>query len=259
MRAGRRGEVGPGEVVPRVQRRGSVLVEAEARRGRLLLDDEEPAGVVRLAARRRLGQVEAEERDVGIDPPAEERKLLLGPDRLQGLRPDGVDQRVGIAVQELAAHEQHDARRLAAEALAQRRAAGSQVWIAGSCPIGLGRPRRVPEAPEVGAAHVARELAPQELPGELVVQPDHVRLDEAGVVVQERDRVGHDRPDAGKQELGREVAQRLVHRLRERRREQHAVAGQRPAAGPTPPPRRRARRSAPAPSAADRASRPASS
>ena len=49
--------------------------------------------------------------------------------------------------------------------------------------------RDVPELAEVAAALVGRVLAPQQLARELVVEPDHVGLDEALVGLDQRDAV----------------------------------------------------------------------
>ena len=95
---------------------GSV-VQSEPWFGRLLLQHEEPAGVGdRLVA----GQVEADERDVGIERASEQRMPLGRRPRL-GREVSGqdapavvqdrlhrVDQRAWIAAQQLAADEQHE-------------------------------------------------------------------------------------------------------------------------------------------------------
>ena len=44
--------------------------------------------------------------------------------------------------------------------------------------VGVEEAAHVPELAEGGAALVGRVLAPQQLARELVVEPDHVRLDE---------------------------------------------------------------------------------
>ena len=50
-------------------------------------------------------------------------------------------------------------------------------------------PLQIPELPEVGAALVGRVLAPEQLARHLVVEPDHVGLDEARVRLEHADRV----------------------------------------------------------------------
>ena len=51
------------------------------------------------------------------------------------------------------------------------------------------KPRDVPELAEVAAALVGGIAAPQELAGELVIEPDHVGLDEALIGLDQRDAV----------------------------------------------------------------------
>ncbi len=73
-------------------------------------------------------------------------------------------------------------------------------------------PADVPELAEVAAALVGGVLAPQQFAGELVVEPDHVRLDELLVGLEQRDAVVLDQLDVRQEELARELLQRLVHR-----------------------------------------------
>ena len=74
------GERGGGGVALRMEVGfGGTGVQAEARFGRVLLDDEEPAGITggSAASGLRLGEVEAEERDVGFERASEQRITLL--------------------------------------------------------------------------------------------------------------------------------------------------------------------------------------
>ena len=148
-----------------------------------------------MPARLRLGQVEAEEGDVGVDPPAEERQLLLGAERLRRLRPDRVDQRVGVAVQQLAADQQHDVR-CRRRSCRRARPPGS---TRGSAAAAASAPR-CRACPRTGGSRCARvslgNSRQSSSRGELVVEADHVRLDEARVRVEQRDGVEVDRPDA---------------------------------------------------------------
>ena len=70
----------------------------------------------------------------------------------------------------------------------------------------------VPELPEVAAALVGRILAPEQLAGELVVEPDHVRLDEALVGLQQRHAVRRDEMQVGHEHSSTDFDERLVHR-----------------------------------------------
>ncbi len=60
----------------------------------------------------------------------------------------------------------------------------------------------IPELAEVAAALVGRILAPQQLAGELVVEANHIRLDELLIRLQQRDAVLLDQLDIRQKQLG---------------------------------------------------------
>ena len=101
-------DVAPREVVPAVDR-GELAtglgrrVEAEAGLGRLLLEDDEPA----LGGELRRRQAEADERHVRPELAAEQRQHALAARLLRRGRAGEVDDRAGVAGEQLAAHE-HD-------------------------------------------------------------------------------------------------------------------------------------------------------
>src|SRR5206468_1745310 len=90
-------------------------VEPESRFRRLLLKNEEPSLVrrlrIRVAARLCRGQVEAEEGDVGLEAPVEQRMALLATEDVAAVAKDGVggvDDGVRIAAEDLAAHQENE-------------------------------------------------------------------------------------------------------------------------------------------------------
>ena len=76
----------------------------------------------------------------------------------------------------------------------------------------------VPELLEIRAALIGRIVTPQQLASHLHVQPDHERLDELRVRLQQLNGIGRHVLEARQQIVLRDVSERLVHRLRERRR-----------------------------------------
>ena len=196
------------------------------------------------------GQVEAEEVDVGIGLRLVQRAAdlvtrrveLLGGRELNqrpGLgqvdlavlhRPDGalrVDHRVGVLLQQVAADDQDSlpaglAGRRPVVVLAQRRGQrplvqrGDVVELllerVGAQAIAVDVAVDVPELAEVAAALVGRVLRPEQLARELVIQPDHVGLDEALVGLDERDAVWRDQVDVRQEQLDGDVLERPVHR-----------------------------------------------
>ena len=136
--------------------------------------------------------------------------------------------RVGIPLEQIAADDEHDA-------LAGRgRDAG--LWLPSvesgshSCSGGMslsfsarcasvragaaGMPCTLPELPERRAAVIGRILPPEQLARELVVEPDHVGLDERRVGQHQRDRVRrHQARDWARADRRHMSAERLVHRL----------------------------------------------
>jgi hypothetical protein len=60
---------------------------------------------------------------------------------------------------------------------------------------------------------IRRVFAPQKLARKLVIQPDHVRFDEALIGLEQRDAVGLDQIDVRQEQLGGALLERLVHRL----------------------------------------------
>ena len=256
----------PGAVPTSVQARsfhvssGTLRSSSKPKRGAVgcsWMTKNQPGSV---ASPRAAASVRSKPRNVmsGSIRPRKSGSFSSVPSGVERLRLERVDQRVGVAVQELAADQQDDVRLPRAEGLAER---GRRDPRADRRQLRHRRRRaaRVPEAWKNVRAHVARELAPEQLRGELVVQSDHVRLDEARVVVSsvtvssvdrrrrpgagssgERSRSGSyiGCGNVGREEDGCRPARRRRHRRR-----------------PRP---RRARRSARAPSPAARASRRAS-
>ena len=132
-----RGQVAPRQIRPR--RGDSAIgaarhVEPKARLRGLLLQDEIPSLVGRLRIVDALhlvgGEIEAEERDVGLEGAAEQRMAFLGPEvaALGGAhRLHRVDNGIGITAQQLAADQQHQVaaggRQVARRVVAQPRLA----------------------------------------------------------------------------------------------------------------------------------------
>ena len=169
-------------------------VEAEARLGRLLLNNEVPAGI----AGRHLGiEIEAEERHVGLQRTTEQRMdLLFDRTRLAAITDWHCRHRIHdgrrIAAEQDAAHEQHDLlagtvgrfvfRELARTPFGDRGDIAVCFWHDGA-----------PEAAEERRARIVDDkVAPQQLASHLDVEPEHERLDEALIRLQHGDTVdGH--------------------------------------------------------------------
>ena len=173
------------------------------------------------------------------------------------VRAVGVDHRGRVLLQQLAADHEHGLRLLllagmdAVVVLAEIRRWRTGVELRDvvqllaqrvlAQPLAVDHAADVPELAEVAAALVGRVLAPEQLARELVVEPDHVRLDELLVRLDQRDAVLRDQVDVGEEELGRDRA-----------------AAARTSAGRSagrPSPRRRRRRSARRRRAGSRSSR----
>ena len=193
-------------------------VHAEARLAGHFLDHEEPAELVvgkfvavDLCPRAFVDrEIEAEEAQVRIDLRAEQRKLELRVElrvRTSGHRSwiTGLPcrRRWPSARRSRCSDSASAARRESPAPVASRRAARrhsagggglcepsglavGQVWslvMSLSCSASAGRvgiadALDFPELAEVAAAHVGRVFAPQQLARHLVIEPDHVRLDE---------------------------------------------------------------------------------
>src|SRR4051812_32744770 len=70
----------------------------------------------------------------------------------------------------------------------------------------------VPELPKVAAALIGRIFAPQKLARELVVEADHVALDELLVGLEQAYAVVRDEADVRQEQLVADVGERPVHR-----------------------------------------------
>src|SRR5262249_37728859 len=81
----------------------------------------------------------------------------------------------------------------------------------------------VPELAEIAAALVGRIAAPQQFAGELVIEADHIGLDERLVGFDQRNAVRRDQADVRQEELDRDVLERLVHRQVDLRIGHHLV------------------------------------
>ena len=138
------------------------------------------------------------------------------------------DHRGRILLEQLAADDEHRLLRRSRRALA--RLLWSPSFEAGGPAVQLGNvvelllerilaqalavdeAAHVPELAEIAAALVGRIVAPQQLAGELVIEPDHVGFDEALVGLDQRDAVGRDQVDVRQEQLDRDLLERLVHR-----------------------------------------------
>ncbi len=139
---------------------------------------------------------------------------------------------VRVSAQQLAANEQHE--------LARRRVRAAQAICAelGVTPFikraNVTQRRRVrradvalrfPELPEVAALQVCRVFVPLQLASHLVIEAHHVALDERSVALEHHGGVRQDLVEAGQQPVLRQLAEWLVHRLREFRRNHDGLDG----------------------------------
>ena len=120
------------------------------------------------------------------------------------LRPVRVDHGGRVLLQQLAADHQHELVLLAAGRSRLSWSPSAEAATSGAArgcraaarervrrrPSSVRKPRDVPELAEVAAALVGRVLAPEQLARELVVEPDHVRLDEPLVGLEQRELFG---------------------------------------------------------------------
>ena len=202
--------MGPGELVRRSRRVGlGLLVESEARLAGILLEYEIPARPGRIAAERgsSLSAKPANTTSGATSP----RNIGASRDAASsvpiGVRARGVDRRRRITAQQFAADEQHELAGRRRGGACQGRAA-PHVDIGGMSDSVSGVPRwpRVPELAERCAGQVGRELAPQQLAAELVVEADHVGLDHPRRRLQQRDAVGLECSTPGQEQLRRDLA-----------------------------------------------------
>ena len=146
----------------------------------------------RPAARLRLGEVEAEERDVRVDA---RRGRAAAPRRSPSvvgvLRRDGVDQRVGVAAQQLAADQQHELRRRRERAAEPGRRDSTR--IGGSCRDRCGVPRVSQNVAEVRVPRVAGNSRQSSSDASSWLRPTMYASMKRGLRLQQRDRVGLDR------------------------------------------------------------------
>jgi len=226
--------VGPTGARPARERTGCTvrLVEAKARLGRLLLDDEKPAArVVQIG----VHQIEPGENDVRIQFALEDRALddlvALGLGRAGGNIGEqaaigrgfpGEQHRVRIAADQLPTDQQDElpTGAGAARVLPQRRVR----------PPGVDRRdirdavEPLPEEAPGGGPLVGWQRAPEILAVHLVIQPDHEAFDETRVGLQQRDRVGWNNANARHEAFLVEQREVPVRRRRELRRDHDAIA-----------------------------------
>lgn len=183
-------EVRPGFVAPVRSHLPGLAADPKRGLGRLFLQDDEPAGSVGrlwvVAAHVVQGDVEAEERDVRVEPAGERRQFgVAGQRQGPGLAADDLrrdEEHAGSreSSQQLAAEQQNERVRCgtARQVRAELVAVGPGVHRGDVTVRRVCRDPAVPEVPEDAAALVGRVAAPEEFPGHLVVHTDQQGLDE---------------------------------------------------------------------------------
>ncbi len=165
-------------------------------------------------------EIEAEERDVGLQRAAEQRMdLLLDRTGLAAVADRHCRHRIHdrrrIAAEQDAAHEQHDLLAGTAGRLVFGELARAPVGDRRDVAVGF-RTDRAPEAAEERRARIVHdEVAPQQLAPHLDVEAEHEGFDEALIRLEQRDAVDRHALETGQQPVLRQRGERFGHRLRE--------------------------------------------